>query len=88
MDHTAMTVALEACIVNDEEMEHYATTTNEELTAYLDSLPKDMNDPTRSPEELEGLMKRYNAEVVAPKKKGTQVVTTVPKSIMDLSAHR
>ena len=31
MDHTAVKAALEACIVNDEEMEIYATTTNEEV---------------------------------------------------------
>lgn len=84
-----MTKALEACVVNDDELAHYDTTTNEELSAYLDSLPRDeLKDPNRSAEEISVLMKRYNAEVVAPKKKGTQVVTSKPKSIMDLSAHR
>ena len=58
-----------------------------QLTAYINSLPKNQQAPGTSPEQMAELMNRYNIEVVAPKKKKTQVLTEAPKSVTDLSAH-
>ena len=83
MDHAAMMAALEACIVTDDEMAAYTE-------AFLEAQPFDVLDETRMPGasgDLVERIKRYTIEILAPKKKKTQVLTTTPKSTEVLSAH-
>ena len=86
MDHSTMRSALEACVVTEEEMQAYTTAMNDDaqypLMSYEKRLPGDLK------EDLVSRIKKYNIEILAPKKKKTQVITKEkPISVDVLSAH-
>jgi len=86
MDHSFMRSALEACVVTEEEMQAYATAMSDDAQYPLMSYEKKM--PGNSKEHLAERIKRYNIEILAPKQKKTQVLTTEkPVSVDVLSAH-
>ena len=86
MDHSAMRSALEACVVTEEEMQEYATAMNDDAQYPLMSYEKRL--PGDSKEDLAERIKRYNIEILAPKRKKTQVLTKEkPVSVAVLSAH-
>ena len=83
MDHGAMMAALEACVLTDDELTEYTNT-------FLAAQPFDVLDAARMPGasgDLAERIKRYTIEILAPKKKKTQVLSAAPKSTDVLSAH-
>jgi len=81
MDHTAMRAALEACVLTDEEMEKYT-----EL--FLKAQPLDtLQEIGAVDDDLAKRIKRYEIEILAPKRKKTQVLQVAPKSTDAVSAH-
>ncbi|KAJ8607189.1 hypothetical protein CTAYLR_007352 [Chrysophaeum taylorii] len=83
MEHAALTAALEACVATDDEMAAYAST-------FLEAQPFDVLDEKRipgAPADLAERIKRYEIEILAPKKKKTQILAAAPVSTDVLSAH-
>ena len=83
MDHAAMMEALQACVVTDEEMAFYTSTYRNDVPFFT---PSDKKMPGNQ-DDLEERIRRYNIEILAPKKKKTQVLNMTPKSTLVLSAH-
>ena len=83
MDHGAMRAALEACVVNEEEMMAYTESFRDDtpvFTPYERRLPGDTGDMAER-------LKRYHIEILAPKRKKTQILASTPKATEVLSAH-
>lgn len=83
MDHAAMTAALEACVLTDNEMDEYQH-------MFADAKPLDVLSTKgvgMSNEELAERLKRFEIEILAPKKKKTQVLRAAPISTTPVSAH-
>ena len=81
MDHIAITTALEACIMTDGEMEEYSE-------HFLESQPLDiLDEKAAGNEELAERLKRFEIEVLAPKRKKTQVLHATPIATTPISAH-
>ena len=68
MDHAAMMEALQACVVTDEEMAFYTSTYRNDVPFFT---PSDKKMPGNQ-DDLEERIRRYNIEILAPKKKKTQ----------------
>ena len=81
MDHAEITVALEACVMTDNEMEEYT-----EL--FLKSQPLDiLDEKAAGNEDLAERLKRFEIEILAPKRKKTQVLQAAPIATTPISAH-
>jgi len=81
MDHADITAALEACVMTDSEMEEYSE-------HFLNSQPLDILDEKASGnEELAERLRRFEIEILAPKRKKIQVLRAAPIATTPLSAH-
>jgi G3E family GTPase len=82
MDHAEITAALEACVLTDDEMDKYTN-------MFLEAQPLDVlgERAVGSDDDLTERLKRFEIEILAPKKKKTQVLEAAPKSTEPISAH-
>ena len=82
MDHAEITAALEACVLTDDEMDKYTN-------MFLEAQPLDVlgGKAVGSDDDLTERLKRFEIEILAPKKKKTQVLEAAPKSTEPISAH-
>ena len=81
MDHADITAALESWVMTDSEMEEY-------LEHFVNSQPLDILDEKAADnEELAERLRRFEIEILAPKRKETQVLQAAPITPTPLSAH-